>query len=358
MIRYFSTAVAVLGLALTAPASADAATATSASWHLVYQARTTSVTSLYGITAPSRKDAWAVGFSTSKSGHYSANYVHWNGKRWQAKTIAGTGGFRPWVAESTSTSDIWFFGESGSTSEALHLVQGHWRLLAAPGDISPTTIAVLGADNAWMIGTGGGCDDSTGQCTTQLLHWTGAQWVTYTVDALIQTVAGSGTHVWAAGITGPDVTTNSTGKAALYEFTGGSWQAFASAHPATGVPPMLAAEPDGRLWLLAAPLHGDKWVLRQWTGARWTDRTIPGSLRSAISVPPALTYDGSGGVWVGPYLHWTGSRWINGYPAANPFPSVSGYSFQAVAPVPGSGSLWAAGADSRGRLIAVYGSQP
>jgi hypothetical protein len=31
---------------------------------------------------------------------------------------------------------------------------------------------------------------------------------------------------------------------------------------------------------------------------------------------------------------------------------------QAIAPVPGSGSLWAAGADNKGRMIAVYGRQP
>jgi hypothetical protein len=63
-------------------------------------------------------------------------------------------------------------------------------------------------------------------------------------------------------------------------------------------------------------------------------------------------------VWVGPYLHWTGSRWIDAFPAVNPFPSLSGFSLQAIAPVPGSSGLWAAGADSKGRMIAVYGRQP
>ena len=283
--------------------------------------------------------------------------MHWNGKRWQAVTVAGAEGFRPWVAESTSTSDVWFFGALRSDFEALHLVQGRWQLLAAPGDISATTIAVLGAGNVWMIGTGGGCDDSTGQCSTQLLHWTGSQWVSYTVGALIQALAGSGTHVWAAGITGPDVTKNSTGQTVLYRFADGSWRLFSSPHPATGVPPVLAAAPGGLLWLLAAPLHGDQWTLRQWTGKRWTHVTVPPSLLGALSVP-ALVSDGGTGVWAGPYLHCTGSGWIDGYPAVNPFPPSSGYSLQAIAPVPGSGSLWAAGADSEGRLIAVYGSQP
>ncbi len=348
----------MVGLVATAAASADAATATSASWHLVYQARTKSVTSLYGITAPSRKDAWAVGFTTAKNGRYSPNYVHWNGKHWQAVTIAGTSGFRPLAAESTSPSDVWFFGQLGTNFAALHLVHGHWRLMAASGDMSSSAIAVLGADDVWMLGLAGGCEESTGQCSTQLLHWTGKQWVSYTVDALIEALAGSGTHVWAAGITGPDVATDLTGQTALYHFADGTWQPFGSPHPATGVPPMIAAEPDGHLWLLAAPLHGDKWILRRWTGRRWTQLTIPRRLLSALSVPPPVTYDGSTGVWVGPYLHWTGSRWIDGYPAANPFPSLSGFGLQAIAPVPGSGSLWAAGGDNIGRMIAVYGRQP
>jgi hypothetical protein len=362
MRRHFLAIAAVVGLGVAAAASAEAGSAaaasgTSSSWHLVYQARTASVTSLYGITAPSKKDAWAAGFTTSRRGRYSPNYVHWNGKRWQAVTIAGAGRFRPWVAESTSASDVWFFGALGTNFEALHLVHGRWRLLAAPGDISATTIAVLGADNVWMIGPAGSCD-SAGQCITQLLHWTGKQWVPYTVDALIQAVAGSGSHVWAAGITGPDVATLSTGQTALYHFADGTWRRFSSPNPATGVPPMLAAQPDGHLWLLAAPLHGDRWVLRHWTGKRWTQLTIPRRLLSALSVPPPPTYDGSAGVWVGPYLHWTGSRWIDAFPAVNPFPSLSGFSLQAIAPVPGSSGLWAAGADSKGRMIAVYGRQP
>jgi len=363
MVRHFLAVAAAVGLAVTAAASAaaasaGAATATSPSWHLVYQARTARVTSLYGITAPSRKDAWAVGFTTAKSGRYSPNYVHWNGKRWQAVTIAVARGFRPWVAESTSPSDVWFFGALGSNFEALHLSHGRWQLLPATGDISSTTIAVLGAGNVWMIGTAGGCDDSTGQCSTQLLHWTGKQWVSYTVDALIQALAGSGTHVWAAGITGPDVTTNSTGQTVLYQFTDGSWRSVSSPHPATGVPPMLAAEPHGQLWLLAAPLHGDRWVLRHWTGNRWTRVSVPRRLVKATSVALPLTYDGGGGVWLGSYLHWTGSRWIDASGGADLFPSLSGFSLQAIAPVPGSGSLWAAGADNKGRMIAVYGSQP
>jgi len=359
MARHFLAVAAAVGLALTAAASADAATATSASWRLVYQADTARVTSLYGITAPTRKDAWAVGFTTAKSGRYSANYVHWNGKRWQAVTIAAAGRFRPWAAESTSPSDVWFFGELGSNFEALHLVHGRWRLLAAPGDMSSTTIAVLGANNVWMIGLAGSCEESTGQCSTQLLHWTGTQWVSYTVDALIQALAGSGTHVWAAGITGPDVATHSTGQTALYQFADGGWRPFSSPHPGTGVPPMLAAAPHGHLWLLAAPLHGDKWILRRWTGKRWTQLTIPRRLTKVptLSVPP-MTYDGRAGLWVGPYLHWTGRRWIDGYPNFDPFPSLSGFGVQGIAPVPGSNSLWAAGADHKGRMIAVYGSQP
>jgi hypothetical protein len=353
----FLAIAAALSLGMATAASADAANSAAASWHIVYQARTASVTSLYGITAPSRKDGWAVGFTTSKSGHYSPNYVHWNGKGWRAVTISGADGFRPWVAESTSTGDVWFFGRRGTNFEALHLVHGRWRLLAAPGAISSTEIAVLGTDDVWMIGLAGSCDDSTGECTTQLLHWTGTAWVSYTVDALIQALAGWGTHVWAAGVSGPDVATTSAGKTVLYQFGAGSWRAFSSPHPATGVPPMLAAQPDGRLWLLTAPQHGTEWTLRHWTGKRWTQLAIPRRLQDALGTDQ-LTYDGSAGVWVGTYLHWTGSRWVDAYPTFNPFPSLSGFSMQAIAPVPGSGSVWAAGADNEGRMIAVYGSQP
>jgi hypothetical protein len=358
MIRYLSAAAAAFILVAAASSSAGAATAQPASWHIVYQARTTNSTSLYGITAPSTTDAWAVGYTTYSHGGTTPDFVQWNGTRWQAVTIAGTSSFQPWVAESTSPSDVWFFGEVNSTFEALHLVNGSWQVLATPGDISTGTIAVLGSNNVWMIGLGGGCNETTGRCTTQLQHWNGQAWTSYVIGTRIESIAGWGTHMWAVGISGPDVASEATGYVVLYQFTDGAWEKFTAPRPRTSSPPMLAAAPDGHLWLLAPPMPGSaRWIVHLWAHQAWTEQAVPAGLVGAVQMGPPMTYDGRNGVWLGPYLHWTGSNWVDAL-EANPFPSLTGFGFQAITPVPASGSLWAAGVDNNGRLIAVYGSQP
>ena len=357
MIRHVSAAAVAFGLIASAAPAAHAATVPPARWHIVYQTDTANVTSLYGITAPSSTDAWAVGYTSYGNGSSRPSFVHWNGKRWQSVVIPDTASFRPLVAESTAPGDVWFFGEVQSSFEALHLVDGSWQLIAAPGNISTGTIAVLGNDDVWMLGLGGGCNESTGRCTSQLLHWNGQVWASSTIGTLIEGVAGWGSHVWAIGLTGRNVASKSTGDTVVYQFADDGWHKFASPQPATEVPPMLAATPSGQFWMLAPPLPGKPWVVNRWTGKRWTQLIVPSRLDGAVQMGPPMTYDGRSGIWLGPFLHWTGASWVDAL-EANPFPSLSGFGFQAIAPVPSSGSLWAAGVDSLGQLIAVYGRQP
>ncbi len=75
-------------------------------------------------------------------------------------------------------------------------------------------------------------------------------------------------------------------------------------------------------------------------------------------------YDQHSGIWAGPYAHWTGSRWLNTYQVAA-LPGADGFALLAVATIPGSASVWAAGWAGRSTsdstqdsLIAVYGGLP
>ena len=344
-------------------AAASAAPTQPAQWRIAYTSGRAFNTTFYAVTAPSRSDAWAAGYTTARNGVVTADFAHWNGSRWRAAAISSVAGFRPWVAESTSPSDVWFFGALNSTFEALHHVDGRWRLMATPGDISAPTIAVLGSKDLWMVGLGGSCDVSTNQCTSQLEHWNGASWSSSTLNVEVLGVTGGSGGVWAISLTdlsnvGSAVTL--TGKVVLYKWTAGAWQQFAAPDPQTTTGALLAAGPGGQLWLAAPPLGNSPWVVRHWTGTRWTHVQIPRSFLPLLDLGP-VTSDLGDGVWLGPFLHWTGSRWAAS--SQDQFPSLCGYSFQAIAAVPRSHSLWAAGdgcvsAKADVRMVAVYGPLP
>jgi hypothetical protein len=128
-----------------------------------------------------------------------------------------------------------------------------------------------------------------------------------------------------------------------------------------GVFPQIAASPSGQLWLLAPGLSRHRFgAVDYWNGTRWTAHQIPD--RNDFSFGSwGFAYDDHGGVWLGPYLHWTGRRWI----ATTPPGPTRSFELMYVAPIPGSSAAWAVGFNSarpgsrasRG-LIALYGERP
>jgi hypothetical protein len=334
----------------------SAAASGSDQWRVVYESHTaesrTTGSSFYVVTAPGRRDAWAAGSTTSyRSGRIEPDFVHWNGSRWQAVSIPGTAGFEPLVAQSTSPGDVWIFGSaSSSDDEALLLAGGSWHVLHTPP--FGVSVAVLGSSNVWMIGQAGSCDSATEKCTTQLVHWNGQAWSSYIVGTLIEGLAGWGSHVWAVGRT--DLRGSaSTGVVVLYQWSQGVWRRFGPAQPRSAVAGEIAAGPRGQLWLLDYPVHRTP-ELRYWTGRQWKQLAIPRWADPPALIDGPLTYDLRSGVWLGPYVHWTGKRWVNAYQIA----ALGSFSIQAFAPIPGSSSLWGAGEDAAGRMIALHGPLP
>jgi hypothetical protein len=368
-LKVLAAAGAAVGLALGLAAVAQASA--QSSWQVVYKGhdRAGAQTALRGVTAPGRNDAWAAGSTAYRNGSTRPAFLHWNGARWQPVSIPGTAGFLPLAVESTSTTDVWMFGTADHSDDAaLHLVDGSWQKMQTPP--FGADIAVLGGSDVWMIGQGGGCDESTQTCTTQLQHWNGDTWSSSTIGAMIEALAGWGGHLWAAGLT--DLhnagTASATGRLTLYVWTHGGWQPFASPHPMTGYAPsidsngaVIAAGPRGQLWMLTFPVHGRVGLLHYWTGSRWKRIAIPAALTAPQYTDGLLTYDLGHGVWFGPYLHWTGHRWVKRYPEHLAGHLGGGYGFLALSPISGSGSLWAVGfygVHLGGDLVVIHGRLP
>ncbi len=354
-------------LALSAGAGMASATAVApAGWRVIDQLPDGHDTLLQSVTAPSKDDAWAVGY-TVYGRHDSKSkpaVFHWNGNHWRNVTIAGTDGFRPLLVESTSPSDVWIFGVvSGPTTDfALHLVDGSWRELATPG-FSGFAAAALGSSNIWLTGAIACTGATVEVCTTSLLHWTGT-WTSVTVPGEIETLTGAGSHVWAAGINdinpvGSDLRhrggggTIVTGKLTLLQLSHGTWQQFASTQPTiSDLGPRSSfalAGARGQLWVstFSAKTRG---TLRYWNGSQWSDHAIP-AYGSGVNTLAASLSNGYGhGIWLGSYVRWTGSRFLT-------IPLTTTL-VQGVAAVPRSASAWGIGQDGRGTLIAVYGPVP
>jgi Protein of unknown function (DUF2510) len=357
------------GLAFSAGAGTASATpAAPTGWRVVDQLAGGHATVLQSVTAPSKDDAWAVGY-TVYGRHASKSkpaFLHWNGSRWRNVTIAGTAGLRPLLVESTSPGDVWIFGtvSAPATDFALHLFDGSWQRLSTPG-FSGFAAAVLGGSNVWLTGAINCTETTVEVCTTSLLHWTGSTtWTNVTVPGEIETLTGAGGHVWAAGINNINPVASDlrhrggggtivTGKLTLLQLNHGAWQQFASTQPTiSDLGPRSSfalAGPRRQLWVstFSAKTRG---TLRYWNGSQWSDHSIP-AYGSGVNTFAASLSDGYGhGIWLGSYLRWTGSRFLT-------IPLTTTL-VQGVAAVPRSASAWGIGQDGRGSIIALYGPVP
>jgi hypothetical protein len=375
-LKAFIASAAAAGLAFSAGADTASATATaSARWRVVDQLPDGHNTVLQSVTAPSRDDAWAVGY-TEYGRHDSRSkpaVFHWNGSHWRNVTIAGTDGFSPLLVESTSPSDVWIFGvvSGPHTDFALHLVNGSWRELATPG-FSGFAAAVLGSSNVWLTG-GISCTATTVEvCTTPLLHWTGTTWTSVTVPGEIEALTGADGRVWAAGVNdinpgGSDVSQRGgggvtvAGKLTLLQLNHGAWQAFASAQPTIadlGPRSSFAlAGPRGQLWVstFSPKLPGaTRGTLRYWNGSQWSDHPIPAYGSGVNTFAGSLAYGYRYGIWLGAYVRWTGKRFRT-IPFMTTIPTTL---VQGVASIPRSASAWGIGQNGGGSVITAYGPVP
>ncbi len=106
---------------------------------------------IYGMTAVSANDIWAVGTLLVDNQTLLALFEHWDGSSWTATTGAFYGGF---VAVSADAgNDIWAVG-CGNFSE--HYDGTSWKLVKTPnvgtGPNCLNGVVALAPDNVWAVG--------------------------------------------------------------------------------------------------------------------------------------------------------------------------------------------------------------
>jgi hypothetical protein len=165
---------------------------------------------LFGVTALSSTNVWAVG--NENIGHFQFRPLveHWNGTAWTvvrvpSPPLTGTGASLAGVA-ATSPHDIWAVGNYATGTRFQPLIEhwngAHWSLVPAPtaGSAGLNRISMLTPGNGWAVGSRGTAPHSQ----ALIEHWDGHHWTTAASpvipgSALADVLALTPHLAWAVG---------------------------------------------------------------------------------------------------------------------------------------------------------------
>jgi hypothetical protein len=333
------------------PVAYAAPTAATPQWRIAYRS---SSGILFGVTALSRTNAWAVGAQV---------ILHWQGTRWQPVKVPGiTSRYLPTAVAASSPNNVWIFGQGATQPGEAHVWNGKaWQTLSLPDSFALRSAAVFSPSNVWSLSAGATdfCPSLPSRLRTCLFHWNGQSWnETEMAGRTTVGFASAGSHAWY-------LTTSSMNPAgdssllAVYETTGSGLRRIPGPNVTLGSEIGLAAAPNGQLWVSGRMPRGSQPpVLFHWTGAKWVRIAVPGAFDSFYAEP--LVFDGKTGVWYSPFAHWTGTRWIN--TNTSPVLNADADPFDAMTAIPGSASAWAVGgytsSGPRSTIVGVYGPLP
>lgn len=287
---------------------------------------------LFGVSARSSDDAWAVGsYSAPHSHTIQTNVLHWDGSTWTrvASPNANTFFSQLYGVDGVSPTDAWAVGYSTSVSRRFHSLVLHWdgvrwSIVRVPGG-ELDAVDALSSRNVWAVGRG------------VLLHWNGARWSkrsihtrnflkSVVVSKLVGVSAVSRSNVWAVGQRCAHFG-GCTPRSYIIHWNGRRWSPVASPAPTrfanflTGVRALSARN----VWAVGAycttfTCSGERPLIAHWNGRHWLTVPSPdsGASRSllagvgAISPEEAWAVGDSTGGPSGTdtlLLGWDGTRW-------------------------------------------------
>lgn len=246
---------------------------------------------LYGVSALSRDDVWAVGtYGNVTSGSIHALVLHWNGRTWAQTPLPQPQGREGELSgvDALSANDVWAVGDYFTKHFAdktlvLHWNGSRWRVLPSPnpapdGGGPLYAVSALSATDAWAVGT-------SGYQRSLVLHWNGTSWSdvaspnpggtgTASFTKLYSVTTLSPSDAWAVGWYGKNGGQEATGKTLVLHWNGTSWTRLAS--PSVGKSSALwgvTALSATRAWaagsVYARTVIGDTLIL-DWNGTSWT----------------------------------------------------------------------------------------
>jgi hypothetical protein len=217
---------------------------------------TAGLNALYGVTANSANDVWAVG-SFTNSGEYAQTLtVHWDGASWRVIPSANVPGSNNelYGVVAISANDVWAVGYSGNAAFGFFTLIEHWNgsswsIVSSPspqGDDILRAVSGTGGGDVWAVGRSRNTFNF--RTSTLIEHWNGNSWsqvfgAAGENSALYGVAAISPGDAWAVG--------DSTSFALIDRWNGSSWSVFPSPNVA------------GRLNAATAITACDVWAVGQ-----------------------------------------------------------------------------------------------
>jgi hypothetical protein len=139
---------------------------------------------LSGVSAVSATDAWAAGYYNNSSNVAEPLILHWNGTVWKvvkSPAPSGATGINLYGVSADSATDAWAVGNYGGSTAfeplTLHWNGTAWKVAKSPAPSGTTNTQLLGvsadsATDAWAVGD----ENSPGLYKTLTLHWNGTAW--------------------------------------------------------------------------------------------------------------------------------------------------------------------------------------
>jgi hypothetical protein len=316
---------------------------------------------LYGVTAISPNDVWAVGLTNG-----GTLELHWNGSTWAEYPVATENGYFDGVA-STSAKDVWAVGGTNwfSPSQTLadHWNGRSWTRVSTPnppGGGYFNAVATTSASNAWAVGLVGPGPGVPASTTPLIEHWNGKHWILQRFKPIpgggvfTGVAATSASNAWAVG------QIDSADQQTLIEhWDGKAWTRVPSPNVTGATDSILKSVTvisGSNAWAVGFATMGGRSeaLTMHWDGKRWT--IVPGNTPDGDAELIGVLATWTHNIWAvgiihpstcshgGPNCqtlieHWNSKRW-KVLPSPNP---PSGY----------LNLLWAASATSRSNIWAV-----
>lgn len=339
----FSSAAAVLvtGATLWAGPSAVAASGVghpaakcTSSWRVVKSPnKGTGANVLYGVSADSPTDAWAVGYQTTSTGQHTL-IEHWNGSVWSIVASPNSGSDFLYAVSADSPTDAWAVGgttlpPTGYRKNVVEHWDGSvWSIVKVPStkkaNDALTSVVAFAANEVYAVGVDG--TQGSGVNLPLLETWNGSVWSKgnppYPGGSKDSSLSGVGatssTDVWAVGTSYVGLNGNP-----IIEHDGGGGFSLVNS-PAlgesfgylAGVAPISTTD----AWAVGA--HGTSTSLtlaEHWNGTGWSvvsspdpgigDNELSGVAAIGSSDVWASGYADNGSVWLTLLEHWNGSIW-------------------------------------------------
>jgi hypothetical protein len=245
-------------------------------------------TSLYGVAAISRSDAWAVGNYRASNGHLRTLILGWNGTAWRQQASPNPGGAgrddRLTAVNAISADDAWavgYYSDARSPRRALvlHWDGTSWRQVSTPPPSRPRGamlfgVAAISASDVWAVGY----LIKPGPAAL-VLHWDGQSWHRSVMpnlgsnpSILSGVTASSASNVWAVGHlqSRPGQTAS-----LILHWNGAAWTRLPSPTPDPGDSALLigvTASSASNAWAVGSyrtPNGFAQGLFLQWNGRSW-----------------------------------------------------------------------------------------